>query len=135
MFINYDPEEYSPLEPLWPHALVSRGVAAVAALILLAALTFFWPEFLMPSARPSAGGAPSITAVLPWYFWPAAGLSRLLSAGFALVITLAGGAVFIMLPFWDKAERGYFWDRYVYSRLVLAWLILTIFFGVWGIIS
>ncbi len=132
---NYDPKEYGPLEPLWPHALVSRGLAAVAALVVLVGLTFFWPELLMPSDRPPLSGAPDLTSILPWYFWPAAGLGRMLSAGLALAVTLAGGAALLLLPFWDKAEPDYFWDRYVYARLVLTWLLLTIFFGVWGILA
>ena len=69
MFI-YDPENYGSLEPLWPHALVSRGLAAVAALMVLVGLAFFWPELLMPSDRPPSENLGSLPTVLPWYLWP-----------------------------------------------------------------
>jgi quinol-cytochrome oxidoreductase complex cytochrome b subunit len=130
---NYDPDEYGPLEPLWPHALVSRALAAVAALILWVALAFFWPELLMPSDLPATGDASTLTSILPWYFWPAAGLGHLLNAGLGMAVIMAGGLAMLLLPFWDKAERDYFWDRYVYSRLVLGWLMLTLFMGIWGL--
>jgi quinol-cytochrome oxidoreductase complex cytochrome b subunit len=132
---SYDPEEYSALEPLFPNALVTRGLAAVAALILWVGLAFFWPELLMPSNRPSGGGEAGLTTVLPWYLWPAVGLCRLFSSGIALVLLLAAGAALLLLPFWDKAGRDYFWDRYVYSRLVLGWFTLTLFLGFWGLFA
>ncbi len=132
---TYDPEKHGRLEPLWPNALVSRGLAAVAALILMVGLAFFWPELLMPSDRPPAEDLSGLPTVLPWYLWPVAGLSKIFPAGLALAIMLAGGAALLLLPLWDKAQRDYFWERYVYSRLVLAWLMLTLFLGFWGLLS
>lgn len=132
---TYDPEEHGPLEPLLPDAMVSRSLAAVAALILWVALAFFWPELLMPSGRAPSGEGAGLTSVLPWYFWPAVGLCRLLSSGIAMILLLAAGVAVLLLPFWDQAERDYFWDRYVYSRLVLGWLALTMFLVVWGLLA
>lgn len=132
---SYDPEEHGPLEPLFPNALASRGLAVVAALILWVGLAFFWPELLMPSDRPPSDEASGLTTVLPWYLWPALGLGRLLSSGIVLALILAAGVAVLLLPFWDKAERDYFWDRYVYSRLVLGWFVLTLFLGLWGLVA
>lgn len=132
---TYDPEKHGSLEPLWPNALVSRGLAAVAALMVLVALAFFWPELLMPSDRPHAGSLSGPAMVLPWYLWPVAGLNRLVHPGIALAMVLAGALAFLFLPFWDKAPKDYFWGRYVYSRLVLGWLLLTLFLAFWGLLS
>lgn len=133
MFI-YDPEKYGSLEPLWPHALVSRGLAAVAALMVLVGLAFFWPELLMPSDRPPSENLSGLPTVLPWYLWPVAGLSKIFPAGITLVLILAGGAALVLLPFWDRAQRDYFWERYVYSRLVLSWWLLTLLLAIWGLL-
>ncbi len=128
----YDPEEYGELEPLWPHALVSRGLVAVAALMLWVGLAFFWPELFMPPDRPPGAAAAQPQAALPWYLWPLQGLGRLLPGGVALVLALAAGAAFLLLPWLDRGLRAYFWERYLYSRLVLAGLVLVAFLSFWG---
>lgn len=132
---TYDPEKHGGLEPLWPNALVSRGLAVVAALIIWVALAFFWPELLMPSDRPHAENLSGHPMVLPWYLWPVAGLNRLVPPGITLALILLAGAALLLLPFWDKAPKDYFWDRYVYSRLVLGWLLLILFLAFWGLLS
>jgi quinol-cytochrome oxidoreductase complex cytochrome b subunit len=132
---TYDPQKHGILEPLWPNALVSRGLAAVAALMVLAGLAFFWPELLMPSDRPPAENMGGLPMILPWYLWPVAGLNKIFPPGLALALVLAGGLALLFLPFWDKAPKDYFWGRYVYSRLVLCWLLFTFFLAFWGLLS
>ncbi|KMY67310.1 hypothetical protein AAU61_10675 [Desulfocarbo indianensis] len=127
----YDPQEHNRLEPLWPHALVSRALSGVAALIVLVGLAFFGPELFMPLDRPPHEPLLASSYYPPWYLWPAAGLARLFPAGLAIALVAVFGAGLLTLPFWDKGERAYFWGRYVYSRLVLACLLVTAFLAFW----